>query len=280
MAVRKAFGVLEELGAIITDVSWPMYHESLAIANTILLAEGAASLGELARTQGPHLYPPVRLRIEAGFFVSAADYLQAQRARVLFIRDSHELLSKVDVLAGPTLPVTAYKIGAQEIKVGDQMAGPVTALTQYTRPFNLNGFPAITVPCGFSDEGLPVGLQLAGKPFDEETLLRVAHAYEQATDWHKTPPAVVGWAGTDQLQALPVATALELDDSPEALLGFEMARPYYCPVLFPSVQHGFAVFAGSVACPNRVERTSQAPAPVPERGLGRRPRRRFLLRGL
>ena len=188
VAVRKAFGVLEELGAIITDVSWPMYHESLAIANTILLAEGAASLGELARTQGPHLYPPVRLRIEAGFFVSAADYLQAQRARVLFIRDSRELLSKVDVFAGPTLPVTAYKIGAQEIKVGDQMASPVTALTQYTRPSNLNGFPAITVPCGFSDEGLPVGLQLAGKPFDEETLLRVAHAYEQATDWHKRHP--------------------------------------------------------------------------------------------
>ena len=187
-AVRKALGVLGELGAIVTDISWPMYDESLPIANTILLAEGAASLGELARVQGPHLYPPVRLRIEAGFFVSAADYLQAQRARVLFVRDSREMLNKVDVLAGPTLPVTAYKIGDQKIKVGDQMAGPVAALTQYTRPFNLNGFPAVTVPCGFSDEGLPIGLQLAGKPFDEETVLRVGHAYEQATDWHNRRP--------------------------------------------------------------------------------------------
>jgi aspartyl-tRNA(Asn)/glutamyl-tRNA(Gln) amidotransferase subunit A len=68
--------------------------------------------------------------------------------------------------------------------------GVIPALTQYTRPFNLNGFPAMTLPCGFSKEGLPIGLQLAGRPFDEETVLRAAYTYEQATDWHKQRPII------------------------------------------------------------------------------------------
>jgi aspartyl-tRNA(Asn)/glutamyl-tRNA(Gln) amidotransferase subunit A len=81
--------------------------------------------------------------------------------------------------------VTAFPIGTFEVKVGDQKVNVVSLLTQYTRLFNLNGFPAITVPCGFSDDGLPIGLQLVGRPFDEENVLRAAHAYEQATEWHQ-----------------------------------------------------------------------------------------------
>ena len=64
----------------------------------------------------------------------------------------------------------------------------MAALTQYTRPYNITGFPAISVPCGFSAEGMPIGLQLAGRPFDEETVLRAAHAYEQSTEWHSRRP--------------------------------------------------------------------------------------------
>jgi len=64
----------------------------------------------------------------------------------------------------------------------------IPLLTQYTRPFNLNGFPAITLPCGFSEDGLPIGLQIAGRPFDEATVLRAAHAYEQSTEWHRRRP--------------------------------------------------------------------------------------------
>ncbi len=74
------------------------------------------------------------------------------------------------------------------MKIGGKTIKAIPLLTQYTRPFNINGFPAISIPCGFCD-GLPVGLQLAGRPFEEETVLRAAHAYEQATDWHlKRPP--------------------------------------------------------------------------------------------
>jgi Asp-tRNA(Asn)/Glu-tRNA(Gln) amidotransferase A subunit family amidase len=139
----------------------------------------------LIREHGSKLHSHVRLRLEAGLFISATDYIQAQRARALFYRQSHDLLGNYDLLAGPTLPVTAFEIGATHINIKDKRTPVVPLLTQYTRPFNLNGFPAITVPCGFSESGLPIGLQLVGRPFAEETVLRAAHAYEQAAEWHR-----------------------------------------------------------------------------------------------
>jgi aspartyl-tRNA(Asn)/glutamyl-tRNA(Gln) amidotransferase subunit A len=187
-AVRRAIEVLTELGASVTEVSWPMYHESGPISTTILMAEAAACHANLVRASGPRLDPAVRIRLEAGMFIPATDYIQAQQARTLFTRQSLSLLNEVDLLAGPMEPMTAYRIGETRVQVGDVEMGYIPALTQYTRPFNLNGFPAITVPCGYSDDGLPIGLQLGGKPFDEETVLRAAHAYEQATDWHTRRP--------------------------------------------------------------------------------------------
>ena len=187
-AARRAIDLLGELGATVTEVSWPMFHDCWAISTTILTSEATAYHSKLVRTHGSQLYPPVRLRIEAGLFISAADYLQAQRARNLFIHQSRDLFKEVDILAGPMEPITAPRLLDTEVKVGDTMVGSIPALTQYNRPFNLNGFPAITVPCGFSDDGLPIGLQLAGRPFDEETVLRVGHAYEQATEWHNRRP--------------------------------------------------------------------------------------------
>ena len=188
-AVRKAIELLGELGAAVTEVSWPMFHQAAAISSVILMSEATAYHRDLLRRWGAELAPSVRLRIEAGLFFSAADYVKAQQARTLFNRQSLELMRRVDVLASPTLPVTACKLGAAEIQVGDTRQGVIPTLTKFARPFNINGFPAITVPCGFSSSGLPIGLQLAGRPFDEETVLRAAHAYEQATPWHnKRPP--------------------------------------------------------------------------------------------
>ena len=187
-AVRKSIDLLGELGATVTEVSWPGYDDAAPISTTILMAEASACHADLVRAKGPQLDPAVRIRIEAGLFISGADYIQAQRARSLFTRRSLDLFDEVDVLAGPMEPMTAYRIGDTQVQVGDTLMGYIPALTQYTRPFNLNGFPAITVPCGFSDEGMPMGLQLAGRPFAEETVLRAAHAYEQATDWHTRRP--------------------------------------------------------------------------------------------
>ena len=189
-AVREALGLLESMGAIVTEVSFPMFTETQAIGTAILFAEAAAYHRDMLAKDGDKLYPPVRLRLEAGLFVSAADYLRAQQGRSLFNSEVRQLLKEVDLLAGPTEPVTAPKLLATEVQVGEHLMGTTPALTQYTRPFNMTGSPAISIPCGFSDTGLPIALQLAGRPFEELTVLRAAHAYEQATEWHLRRPPI------------------------------------------------------------------------------------------
>jgi aspartyl-tRNA(Asn)/glutamyl-tRNA(Gln) amidotransferase subunit A len=189
-AVRNAIELLAGLGATIHEITWPLYHASKAVSGTIQMAEATAYHSQLLKRQSSHLDPKVRLRLEAGLFVSAVDYVQAQRARRLFYQQSCDLFKKVDILAGPTVPVTACPIGTEDVRIGNTLLGVIPALTQFTRPFNLNGFPAITVPCGFSRSGLPIGFQLAGKPFDEATVLRAAFAYERATDWHQRRPPI------------------------------------------------------------------------------------------
>ena len=95
----------------------------------------------------------------------------------------------VDVLVGPMIPSGAPKIGQTEVDLGDEKQGIIPTFTQYSRAFNINGFPAMTVPCGFTDSNMPIGLQIAGRPWEEQTVLKVGHAFERATDWHiKRPP--------------------------------------------------------------------------------------------
>jgi aspartyl-tRNA(Asn)/glutamyl-tRNA(Gln) amidotransferase subunit A len=187
-SVCKAIDTLGALGVIISEVSWPIYHDAMAIASVIQMVEATAYHTKLIREKASKIYPPARLRLEAGVFIQATDYVQAQRARTLFYHQSYDLFQKVDILAGPTVPVTAFPIGTPKVKIGEKKVNLISLMSQYTRPFNLNGFPAITVPCGFSDDGLPIGLQIAGRPFDDETVLRVAHTYEQATEWHRQRP--------------------------------------------------------------------------------------------
>ncbi len=189
-AVRRAIELLGKLGATIQEIRWPMYEISKSLSTTILMAEATAYHSRLIKDEPLRIDPRVRLRIEAGLVITAVDYLQAQRARRLFYEESRNLFKTVDLLATPTVPMTACKIGTEEVSIGKTRMGVIAALTQYTRPFNLNGFPAITVPCGFSKSGLPIGLQLAGRPFDEVTVLQTAFAYEQATPWHRQRPPI------------------------------------------------------------------------------------------
>ena len=189
-SVDDALKHLESLGAEVQEVDFPEFNDAAAISTTMLMAEASACFRDLLASDGEQLYEPVRLRLEAGLFISAADYLRAQQARAAFDRAARRLLGEVDLLVGPTEPVTAPPLLQQQVLAGEQEIGTVAALTQYTRPYNITGFPAISVPCGFSSEGLPIGLQLAGRPFDEETVLRAAHAYEQSTEWHFRRPPV------------------------------------------------------------------------------------------
>jgi aspartyl-tRNA(Asn)/glutamyl-tRNA(Gln) amidotransferase subunit A len=119
--------------------------------------------------------------LSAGYY--EAYYLKAQRARTLIKKDFDDAFKRCDVIVTPTAPTTAFKIGE---KTQDPLQMYLSDI--YTISVNLAGLPALSLPCGFDTTGLPIGLQIIGKPFDEATILRVAHAYEQSTPWHKEKP--------------------------------------------------------------------------------------------
>ena len=187
-AVLQAAQVLEGLGASVEEVSIPVLQHSLAISGTILLTEAAEVHLDHLRHRAEDLGADVRTRLQAGAMTPATDYLKAQRARTVFNREMATAFERLDVLLAPTEPIVAPKIGERAVLVGDREQTVLSLLPRLTRPFNICGLPAVSVPCGFDSSGLPIGMQLAGRAFDEATVLRVAYAYEQATDWHTRRP--------------------------------------------------------------------------------------------
>lgn len=204
--VMNALKVLESLGAVWEEVSLP--HTEYAVATYYLLASSEAS-SNLARFDGVRygvradnsgslidLYhesrsqgfgDEVKRRIMLGTYALSsgyydAYYLKAQKARTLIKQDFDKVFEQYDVVIGPTAPTTAFKLGTQ---VDDPLTMYLNDIL--TIPVSLAGVPAVSVPCGFAD-GLPVGMQIIGKAFDESTVLRVAHAFEQNTDHHKRRP--------------------------------------------------------------------------------------------
>jgi aspartyl-tRNA(Asn)/glutamyl-tRNA(Gln) amidotransferase subunit A len=124
--------------------------------------------------------------------MTALTYIQAQRKTLAYAERFARILDSIDVLLSPTLPVVAPLIDQQEVKIGPWREDVRLSLLSRTRPANLCGFPAMSVPCGFSSEGLPVGLHLMARRNDEATLLRAAYAYERATPWHLEFPRLDG----------------------------------------------------------------------------------------
>jgi aspartyl-tRNA(Asn)/glutamyl-tRNA(Gln) amidotransferase subunit A len=203
-SVLKALATLESLGAEWEEVSLP--HSKYAVATYYIIASSEAS-ANLARFDGVRygvraeadnlidMYKKtrsqgfgaeVKRRIMLGTFALSSGYYdayykKAQKVRTLMKRDFEKVFEKYDCIIGPTTPTTAFKIG-------EKIADPLTMYANdiLTIPVNLAGVPAISVPCGLSD-GLPVGLQIIGKAFDEEMIYRVAHAYEQAAGWNLKP---------------------------------------------------------------------------------------------
>ena len=205
-SVLDALKVLEGLGATWEEVSLP--HSKYALATYYLLSSSEAS-ANLARFDGVRyghrtdnaknlleMYkntrsegfgPEVKRRIMLGTYALSAGhydayYIKAQKVRTLIKQDFDEIFEKYDVIVGPTTPTPAFK-------VGEKMDDPMTMYANdiLTIPVNLAGVPGISVPAGFVD-GMPVGLQIIGKHFDEATVYQVAHAFEQATDYHKQKP--------------------------------------------------------------------------------------------
>ncbi len=208
-AFMKALDRLEELGARVVEVSLPHVRHALAAYYVISSAEAGSNLARLdgvrygyrapgqedsasmmAASRGEGLGPEVKRRIVLGTYVLSAEnrekyFNEALRVRSLISRDFQEVFKTCDCLVGPTSPTVAFEAGE---KTRDPLEMYLSDV--YTVPPNLAGIPGISVPCGFDEEGMPVGLQIMGKQYDEATLLRIAYAFEQATDFHRRRPEV------------------------------------------------------------------------------------------
>lgn len=188
-AIQQAAETLRGLGAEVQEIQIPNIEETVAITFTIVLAEASAYHQKWLRSKGELYNPDVFTLLQAGELVLATDYLQAKRRRSVFVQGVLDLFNKVDVLLMPTEPCPAPRVDQELIDFGPVQLPPIMALVYYTAPFNVAGLPTLALPCGF-ENGLPLSLQLVGKPFEEASLLRAGYAYEHATDWHKQHPTI------------------------------------------------------------------------------------------
>ena len=208
-AVRAAIEVLQGLGGAVREVSLPHTGYALPVYYLTASAEASANLARFdgvrygLRVPGEGLWqtykasrgrgfgPEVKRRIMLGTYALSAGYydayyVRAQKVRTLIRRDFDDAFGQVDVIACPTSPVTAFKLGE---RTGDPMQMYLADI--FTLAQALAGIAAVSVPCGFDARGLPIGLQLCGPAFGEERLLRIAQAYEEATEWSKREPSLV-----------------------------------------------------------------------------------------
>ena len=208
-AVEKAIGILKDLGASCEEVSLPHTGYAVAVYYLVATAEASSNLARYdgdkygyrtkraddlldmySRTRAEGFGPEVKRRIMLGTYALSsgyydAYYLKAQKVRTLIRHDFEQAFEKFDALITPTAPTAAFRIGE---KVDDPLQMYLSDIC--TIPCNLAGLPGISLPCGFTKDGLPVGLQVLGKPFDEGKILRVAHTFQQATDWHLRRPTL------------------------------------------------------------------------------------------
>jgi aspartyl-tRNA(Asn)/glutamyl-tRNA(Gln) amidotransferase subunit A len=175
---RVVEAALERLGDI-REIQIPHIGFATAGQSLITGAEAAAFHRKWLDTRPGDYNWGVRNRIEAARGVNAVDYVQAMRLRGLLVEEMSAALSEVDVLAMPTEPIPAPELFQREVQLEDGAGDAISLLIRNTGPINYTGFPAITVPCGETPAGLPVGLQLVALPWHEAHLLRVAYAFEQ-----------------------------------------------------------------------------------------------------
>lgn len=189
-ALEGAARQFERLGAQIEEVALPNIADSVEPSTQIALAEA------LAYHEGQGYYPArandygedVRKRLEMGGTVRAADYLKAQQMRERVREDFRQAFARVDAILAPATPIAGSRIGQKSTMVAGESQSVRGALVHMNRPANFTGFPVISVPCGFTQNGLPIGMALHGPQWGEANLLQIAFAYEQATEWHLRHP--------------------------------------------------------------------------------------------
>ncbi len=182
-AVERALGELRALGAEVRDIAVAGVEAGLDAIFGLVLAEAQEIHADAVRTRDGDFGADVRA-ILATPTPDALSLMRALRARDALSASMRGALESVDLLVTPTTPVVAARIGDETVRYGGVEEPVLRAMIRCTAPFNATGLPALSLPCGFTRAGLPVGLQLVGRPFDEATVLRAGHAYEQATEWH------------------------------------------------------------------------------------------------
>ena len=181
--VEKAVTELKGLGAKVREVSLPSLDWVRAANSVIMVCEAYAYHEPNLKSVPEKFGDIVRSRFRTGGLLTAGDYLQAQRVRTWARREFADVMKGVDFLVTPTMtqPAPAFE--------GYDPTSTVLGRS-FTAPFNVTGLPAISVPCGFTESGLPIGMQIAGKPFDEPGVIRAAYTYQQHAGWYKTRPSI------------------------------------------------------------------------------------------
>ena len=188
-AIAAAAKQLEAAGAVVDEVNLTQLAHVATGSAAIVGSEALAYHAAWMRTRPQDYQPDVRERLRLGAFVTGAHYVRSQQARALLAREVDDVLARRDVLLAPATPLVAPILGEREATLGDGPSDVRAALLRCTRPFNFSGHPACAAPCGFTPGGLPIGMQIVGRPFDEATVLRVVDAYQRITDWHTRRPA-------------------------------------------------------------------------------------------
>ena len=155
-----------------------------------MMAEAAAVHSMNIRNHPDQIGTDVLDRLQSSSLLPATDYVVAQNARSLFNNELSKIMSEFELLLVPSVPIGAPKFSSVETTIDGAKHETTSLLPRLTRPFNICGLPTITVPCGFSNAGMPLGIQFAGRVFSEDTVLKAAYAFEQATDWHNQHPPI------------------------------------------------------------------------------------------
>ncbi len=188
-AVKAALDTLVELGASVIDVAIENIHGNISAQLTVESCEPSTYHQQWLRERPQDYGDDVRLLLEIGELHLATHYLQAQRYRSLLRAEFMDAFKSVDVFICPTLPFTATRIGETLVEIENGIEEDMlAAIMQFTGVPSLTGLPSLNVPCGFDPDGLPIGMQVIGRPFDETTLFRVGSAFQQATDFHHRSP--------------------------------------------------------------------------------------------
>ena len=193
LAMEQAITGLRQAGATVVELPVPELEPAISALLTVDIAEPAAYHAEWLRSQGEAYGADVRALLRVGELYLATHYIQAQRYRTLIAEHFANVLARTDAIITPTVPFTVPQIGQAEVEMPTgEKVDVITAVMKYNALSPLAGLPALSVPCGFSQDGMPIGMQIIGRAFCEATVFNIGHGFQEITDWHTKAPSPNG----------------------------------------------------------------------------------------